>query len=106
MLGLVPPVAAFFGLPLDVRHVTLSTGQLAAAVGSEGIALLASADFWWCVAGIAVTGALNLAVSFVLAFKVALRSRGIRTAGRGRIYAAIRRRMWREPLGFLLPGRV
>ena len=106
MLGLVPPVAAFFGLPLDVRHVTLSTGQLAAAVGSEGVSLLASAEFWWCVAGIAVTGALNLTVSFVLAFKVALRSRGIRTAGRGRIYAAIRRRMWREPLAFLLPGRI
>ena len=37
MLGLVPVVAAFFGLPLDVRHVTLSTGQLAAAVGALGL---------------------------------------------------------------------
>ena len=27
MLGLVPVVAQFFALPLDVRHVTLSTGQ-------------------------------------------------------------------------------
>ncbi len=42
-------------------------------------------------------------MSFALAFKVALRSRGIRTAGRGRIYAAIRRRMWREPGTFLVP---
>ncbi len=106
MLGLVPPVATFFGLPLDVRHVTLSTGQLAAAVGSEGTALLARADFWWCVAGIAATGALNLAVSFALAFKVALRSRGIRTAGRDRLYAAIRRRMWREPRTFVLPEKL
>lgn len=105
MLGLVPPVAAFFGLPLDVRHVTLSTGQLAAALGAEGPALLATAAFWWCAAGIAATGALNLAVSFALAFKVALRSRGIRTAGRGRIYAAIRRRMWREPGTFFMPPR-
>ena len=37
MLGIVPVVAAFFGLPLDVRHVTLSTGQLAAAVGAAGL---------------------------------------------------------------------
>ena len=105
MLGLIPPVAAFFALPLDVRHVTLSTGQLAAALGAEGPALLGTAAFWWCVAGIAVTGALNLAVSFALAFKVALRSRGIRTAGRGRIYAAIRRRMWRRPGSFLMPPK-
>ena len=37
MLGLVPPIAAFFALPLDVRHVTLATGQLAAAVGALGL---------------------------------------------------------------------
>ncbi|HMJ92011.1 MAG TPA: hypothetical protein VK530_19475, partial [Candidatus Acidoferrum sp.] len=32
MLGMIPEVAAFFGAPLDVRHVTLSTGQFAAAL--------------------------------------------------------------------------
>ena len=103
MLGLVPVVAAFFGLPLEVRHVTLSTGQLAAAAGTEGLALLHDAAFWWCVAGIAVTGALNLGVSFLLAFRVALLSRNVPTAGRSRIYAAIRRRMWRRPLSFIWP---
>ena len=103
MLGLVPVVAAVFGLPLEVRHVTLSTGQLAAAAGTEGLALLDDAAFWWCVAGIAVTGALNLGVSFLLAFRVALLSRNVPTAGRSRIYAAIRRRMWRRPLSFIWP---
>ena len=53
MLGLVPPIAAFFALPLDVRHVTLASGQLAAAVGALGLGTLLSAAFWWCVAGIA-----------------------------------------------------
>ena len=33
---LVPAFAAFFGLGLDVRHVTLSTGQLGAALTSLG----------------------------------------------------------------------
>ena len=60
MLGLVPPIAAFFALPLDVRHVTLASGQLAAAVGALGAGTLLSAAFWWCVAGIAVTGTFNL----------------------------------------------
>ena len=34
MLGVVPVVALFFGLPIEVRHVTLSTGQLADADNS------------------------------------------------------------------------
>ena len=103
LLGVVPVVAAFFGLPLDVRHVTLSTGQLAAAVGSEGFGLMQQAPFWWCVAGIVVIGVLNLSVSFFLAFTVALRSRGVRMADRSRIYGAIRRRLRRAPASFLLP---
>ena len=103
MLGLVPVVAAFFGLGLEVRHVTLSTGQLAAALGTEGIGLLRDGAFWWCVAGIAVTGVLNLSVSFYLAFLVALRSRGVRPAGRSRIYGAIGRRMRTQPLSFIWP---
>ena len=105
MLGIVPVVAAFFGLPIDVRHVTLSTGQLAAAAGAMGADILQLPAFWWCVAGIGVTGVLNLSVSFLLAFKVALRSRGIRLRDRSRIYHAIRQRLWRNPLSFIVPPR-
>ena len=103
MLGIVPVVALFFGLPIEVRHVTLSTGQVAAAVGAEGFRVMASAPFWWCVAGIAATGVLNLTVSFLMAFRVALRSRGIRTFDRSRIYRAVRARLWRKPLSFIWP---
>jgi site-specific recombinase len=105
MLGLVPAVASFFALPIEVRHVTLSTGQLAAAVGALGFDILHQAPFWWCLAGIAVTGGLNLAVSFFLAFKVALRSRGIRLTDRSRIYRAIRRRLWQRPGSFIVPPK-
>lgn len=105
MLGIVPVVALFFGLPIEVRHVTLSTGQLAAAVGALGVDVLRTAPFWWCLAATLLTGLLNLSVSFFLAFKVALRSRGIRLADRSRIYRAIRRRLRREPMSFILPPR-
>lgn len=104
MLGILPVVALFFGVPLEVRHVTLSTGQLAAAVGAEGFGLLAHAPFWWCAAGIVVTGVLNLSVSFFMAFRVALRSRGIRLVDRSRIYRAIRARLWTKPLSFIWPS--
>ena len=105
MLGLVPAVAGFFALPIEVRHVTLSTGQLAAAVGALGVGILDEPPFWWCLAGIAFTGGLNLAVSFFLAFKVALRSRGIRLNDRSRIYRAIRRRLRQRPGSFIVPPR-
>jgi site-specific recombinase len=105
MLGLVPPVLSFFALPVEVRHVTLASGQLAAAVGALGLATLATAPSWWCVAGIASTGALNLAVSFFLAFRDAMRSRGIRLADRSRIHRAVRRRLRHAPASFLLPPR-
>lgn len=103
MLGLVPAVASFFALPIEVRHVTLSSGQIAAALGTFGTELLYKREFWWCVAAIPFTGLLNLTVSFFLAFKLAMRSRGVRVSDRQRIYAAIRARLKRKPLSFLLP---
>jgi site-specific recombinase len=106
MLGLVPVVATFFGLPLDVRHVTLAAGQLAAATGAYGRDVLHLSAFWWCVASIPVIAALNLSVSFFLAFRLALRSRGLQSKDRSRVYAAIRARLWRAPISFLWPPRV
>ena len=105
LLGLVPALASFFGLPLDVRHVTLASGQLGAALGALGWPLLAEPVFWWCMAGIACTGVLNLGVSFWLAFKVALRSRGVRVQDRARIGKAIRQRLLRDPMSFLWPPK-
>lgn len=105
MLGVIPVIASFFGLPLEVRHVTLSTGQIAAALGTFGLPVLREHAFWWCVAAIPVTAVLNVGVSFALAFRVAMVSQGLRLRDRGRIYQALRQR-WREaPLSFFLPPR-
>ncbi|MCA0177516.1 MAG: site-specific recombinase [Proteobacteria bacterium] len=103
MLGLVPVFASFFGLPLEVRHVTLSTGQIAVAAGALGWEVVHEPTFWWCVAAIPLTGALNVAVSFALAFRVALASRSLRNVDRGRIYKALRQRLWRAPRSFVWP---
>ncbi len=105
LLGLVPALAGFFGLGLEVRHVTLSSGQLGAALGTLGWRLVLEPVFWWCVAGIAAIGVLNLTVSFGLAFHVALRSRGIKLRERGRISRALWQRCRQHPLSFLVPPR-
>ncbi|NDY90972.1 site-specific recombinase [Ideonella livida] len=103
MLGIVPAVGTFFGLPLEVRHVTLAAGQLAAAVGALGPDLLQQPAFWWCVAAIPVIGLLNLGVSFTLAFRVALASRGLRLQDRHLITQALRRRWRQQARSFFLP---
>jgi site-specific recombinase len=103
MLGVVPALAAFFGLPIEVRHVTLSTGQIAAALGTLGLQALHTPGFWWCVAAIPLTGLLNVGVSFVLALRVALRSRGVQVSERGRLLRALGQRLVRHPRQFLLP---
>jgi len=103
LLGLTPALFGFFGLPLDVRHVTLSTGQIAAALGTLGVSALHNSAFWWCVAAIPLTGLLNLSVSFALALRVAIRSRGVRVKDRSRLLRALGRRMLRQPGRFLWP---
>lgn len=105
MLAMLPPVAAFCGLPLDVRHVTLSSGQLAAAVATLGWSVMLESAFWWCIAGIFVIGILNLGVSFALSLHMAMRARRISVSD-GR---ALRRSLWlrlrRAPSSFLWPTR-
>jgi len=105
LLGMLPVVLHFFGVPLEVRHVTLSTGQLFAAVAVLGWGTCLTAAFWLAVAGIAVIGALNLGVSFALALWVALRARGIDKPTQAALNAAVFRRLGREPLSFLFPKR-
>ena len=103
MLGLIPAFAGFFGLGLEVRHVTLSAGQLAAACASIGWDVLRNPALWWCVAAIPVIGTLNLAVSFYLAFRLALQAHNVTGVDRARIRAAILQRWRNQPLHFFAP---
>jgi site-specific recombinase len=103
MLGLIPAFGAFFGLGLEVRHVTLSAGQLAAAGAAVGWDVVRESSFWWCVAAIPLIGAANLGVSFYLAFQLALRAHNVGALDHGRVNAAILRRWRTAPLRFFWP---
>jgi site-specific recombinase len=104
MLGVVPAIAAFVGLGLEVRHVTLSAGQVTAAVAALGWESVWTSAFWLALAGVMVVGPLNLAVSFYLAFRLALRAQAINDVHRRRIRAAIQRRVRKVPWGFIWPA--
>jgi site-specific recombinase len=103
LLGFTPEIARFFGLPLDVRHVTLSTGMLALAAARYGTAAFGHDWFYSAVAGIGITFVLNLGVSFSIASIVALRAYDVRQSERLSILKYVLRQVVISPLRFLYP---
>ena len=103
LLALLPAFADSLGVPFDVRHVTLSTGSLTAAVAALGSGVVHSAPFWNAVAGIAGIGVLNLGVSFGLALQVALRARNVQRVEKHVLYRRLRRIVFRQPWRMFWP---
>jgi site-specific recombinase len=103
MLGIIPVVAEFAGIPLDIRHVTLSSAFLTAAVATLGVGALATKAFALAAVGIVGIGFMNLAVSFWLAMFVATRACDIKQPERRIIYGALARRIGLHPWSFLFP---
>ena len=72
-----------------------------AVLGPEALQLSA---FWWAVAMVPFNGAVNVLVSFYLAFRLALRAHNVSGVDRARIYAALRQRLRHLPLSFFIPS--
>jgi site-specific recombinase len=106
LLGFVPAFGSFLGIPLDVRHVTLSTGTLALAAASFGRDWLYRGWFLYTLLGIAVTFALNLGVSFSIAAAVAMRAYGVSRHEELRLMRYTARSFFRSPRRFLIPPAV
>lgn len=105
LLGMTPFVAHFMGLPLDVRHVTLSSGALAFAAMTLGESVFSHEGFWWAMVGISSMAILNIGVSFGLALMVALRARKVESVQRQVIYAALWKRVKRRPFSLFYPTK-
>ena len=105
LLGMIPVFAKFFGLPIDVRHITLSTGSLTLSLSSIGIAAVGWRAVISAMIGIALIGLLNFGVSFALAMVVALRARDVPRGEAKTLPVAVLRRFLRRPLEFFFPPR-
>ncbi|WP_236640209.1 site-specific recombinase [Tepidimonas charontis] len=103
LLGLVPALLGFFGLGFDVRHVTLVTGQLTAALVALGPQALMQWDVLSALLAALLVGPINLAVSFYLAFRLALKAQGINAVNRQRIRQALLYRWRKAPGSFFWP---
>jgi site-specific recombinase len=100
-LAFTPVIGRFFGLPLDVRHVTLSTGAVTLGICALGPANIGAWTWVSVVTGIAIIGLLNFGVSFALALWVATRARNVKRVWIGHFLKAALRRFLRQPWTFL-----
>ena len=105
LLGMTPILADFFGLPLDVRHVTLSTATVTEAMVTLGWSAFGGREFYLAAAGIFVIGLLNVGVAFACALTLALRAREVPARVRRLVFRAVLRRFTASPHAFLFPQR-
>jgi site-specific recombinase len=103
LLGFTPAFGEFFGIPLDVRHVTLSTGTLALAAASFGRDWLYRGWFVHTVYGIAVTFVLNLGVSFSIAAVVGMKAYGVTKTEQLELMGYTLKCFFKSPRRFLVP---
>lgn len=106
LLGFVPSLAQFAGIPLEARHVTLQAGALAIAgqvLWSAGE--LTPGMLAWGTAGVAVIAVCNFGVSFVLALWTALRAEGTSTRARWDLWKRLRQEVVRRPGRFVWVSR-
>ena len=104
-LGMAGLVGRFFGIPFDIRHITISAGN--ASIGLYGIdhADLPVRELTVVFMGVLGIGFLNFLVSFSLAFYFAMRSRGLRLRHWKDFLRSLVRHFSNRPSAFLLPPR-
>jgi site-specific recombinase len=105
LLGLVPVFGQFFGLGLDVRHVTLSMGQLALGASSLGIFAFDGYALVMAGLGVFIIGFLNFAVSFLLGLLLAARSRDLSLHTSVSLLSRVAVQFLYSPFAFFAPAR-
>jgi len=104
LLGSVPILVGLFGIPLEVRHVTLAAAGLGYALDAQWIqGTLTASDILLSFAGILAVGVLNIFTSFALSFLLAVRARDIGEAKARLFLKEVLRKLASHPVTFLLP---
>ena len=104
-LGMAGLLGRFFGIPFDIRHITISAGN--ASIGFYGIdhTDLPFGELATIFLGILAIGFLNFLVSFSLSFYVAIRSRGLRMRQSREFLASLWAHVRRHPMDFIRAPR-
>jgi site-specific recombinase len=105
LLGTVPILVSLFGIPLEVRHVTLSAASLGYAIDAMlfygGLTRL---EALYALLGILAIGVLNISTSFVLSFLLAIRARDVGKEKARTFLKEVGREFLTNPGSFVLPA--
>ena len=102
MLALMGTIGFLTGLPIDVRHVTLSSANFGLALASLDF-VVDTTTVVKTLLGIALVGFVNLTVSFSLALWVAMRARGVALNQTPMLAGILFRRFLSAPRQFVWP---
>ena len=106
LLGTVPVLVSLFGIPLEVRHVTLSAASLGYAL--DAMWFYGGMERWeivFSLLGILLIGVLNITTSFALSFLLAVRARDVRAEKARSFLREVGRELLTSPGSFVLPSR-
>jgi site-specific recombinase len=103
-LGRSSFIGKTFGIPFDIRHITISAGNT--AIGFFGMDQPVDWAYLSIILlGVAMIGFLNFFVSFGFAFFVAVKSRGIRLKEYPEFLGILWRYFRKNPLDFIRPPK-
>lgn len=103
ILGFIPEFFAFTGIPLDIRHVTLSAGTLAASISTLGYETIFTLEFIRAATGVIMIGIVNVVVSFTIALFVAMRAEGTQNLYRDVLFKEIISIVIKRPWVLIFP---
>jgi site-specific recombinase len=101
-LGSTASLGIFFGINLDIRHITFASGNFALGLYGNHFSI----DFWtffWSITGIGLIGFINFIVSFTLSMLLAFRSRDIPLSELHLLNKSIFNYFKKAPLNFFFP---
>jgi site-specific recombinase len=101
-LGATAPIGLFFGLDLDIRHITFAAGNFAIGLYGKDFSV-DSYTFWISFITVFLIGFFNFMVSFTLSMFLAFRSRKLNLGQVSDIYREIFKYFLKHPLKFFLP---
>jgi site-specific recombinase len=105
MLGMSSTVNKILGIPFDIRHITISAGNVSIALYGLDIRNIPVSYLVTIFLGVIAIGFLNFLVSFSLAFIVAVKSRGVRLKEYPEFLGILGRYFIKKPLDFIRPRK-
>ncbi|MCW3114718.1 MAG: hypothetical protein JWR18_3114 [Segetibacter sp.] len=103
-LGMSGFIGHIFGIPFDIRHITIAAGNSAIAYYTQGNAE-STAFLLTVFGGVLLIGLLNFLVSFSLAFLVAIKSRGVRLRDYPEMVTVVGKFFIKFPTDFFFPPK-